>query len=75
MADQSEPKARYPKQEVAEGQKHGYIGDVEIYDPAEAEAGHTNVKTQVVRGDKARDPEGDKPVKGTIGVTQDANAE
>ena len=33
MAQDSEPKARYPKQAVADGQEHGYIGDVEVYEP------------------------------------------
>ena len=47
MADQNEPKARYPRQEVAEGQKHGYIGDVEVYDPVGVgEPGYSNVKTE-----------------------------
>lgn len=42
MADQDEPKGRYPKQEVSPGQKHGYIGDVEVYEPAHNEAGYSN---------------------------------
>lgn len=45
MADQTEPKARYPRQEVSEGQKHGYIGEVEVYDPPQAEGGYSNVET------------------------------
>lgn len=42
MADTTEPKARYPRQEVAEGQKHGYIGEVEVYDPPQQEPGYSN---------------------------------
>jgi hypothetical protein len=31
---EAEQRSRYPKQEVNEGQKHGYIGaDVDVYDP------------------------------------------
>lgn len=45
MADQDEPKARYPKQEVGQGQKHGYIGDVEVYEPEHNEAGFSNAET------------------------------
>lgn len=25
-----DPKVRYPEMEVSEGQKHGYVGDVEV---------------------------------------------
>ena len=36
MADQDEPKARYPKAEgLPKGAEHGYLGDVEVYDPAD----------------------------------------
>jgi hypothetical protein len=36
MADQQEPKARYPKADgLPEGAEHGYLGDVEVYDPAD----------------------------------------
>lgn len=44
MADQDEPKARYPRQEVNEGQVHGYLGDVEVYDPVKSESGFSNAK-------------------------------
>ena len=33
MIESPEGPLRLPKQQVAEGQKHGYIGDVETYDP------------------------------------------
>lgn len=39
--DQEEPAARYPRAvALKDGQKHGYVGKVELYDPPEA--GHTN---------------------------------
>ena len=41
-----EPKARYPKQEVSEGQEHGYIGEVEVYEPPTSEGGFSNVETE-----------------------------
>lgn len=44
MADQTEPKGRYPRQEVAEGQEHGYIGEIEVYDPPENAAGYSNAE-------------------------------
>lgn len=46
MADQDEPKGRYPKQEVNPGQKAGYIGDIEVYEPAHNEAGFSNAETE-----------------------------
>lgn len=55
MADQTEPKGRYPRQEVSEGQKHGYIGEVEVYDPPEQEAGFSNAEA----------PKAQKPAKAT----------
>ncbi len=33
MIESPEGPLRLPKQQVAEGQTHGYIGDVETYDP------------------------------------------
>jgi hypothetical protein len=42
--NQKEPQIRYPKQEVADGQEHGYIGDVEVYDPPQQEAGFSNAE-------------------------------
>lgn len=46
MADSAEPKGRYPRQEVSEGQVHGYIGDVDVYDPPEQEPGYSNASTK-----------------------------
>lgn len=63
MADQEEPKARYPKVDpdsLAEGAEHGYIGSVEVYDPNSA--GHSNVKVgKAAKGDT-------KPVVGAAGT-------
>lgn len=61
MADQPEPKARYPKAKgLQEGAKHGYIGDVEVYDPDEP--GRSNTTTgKASKGDA-------KAVVGTVGV-------
>lgn len=53
MADATEPKGRYPRQEVAEGQKHGYIGEVEVYDPPHAEAGYSNADTAPAGGNRS----------------------
>lgn len=41
MIEYPEGPIRMPKQEVAEGQKHGYIGAVETYEPPKE--GSTNV--------------------------------
>lgn len=46
MADQEEPKGRYPKQEVNPGQKAGYIGEVDVYEPEHHEAGFSNAETE-----------------------------
>lgn len=65
MADPTgEPKGRYPKQEVNDGQKHGYIGDVEVYDPNFQEAGFSNA--QATAEDQAP---AEKPVAGVTGTT------
>lgn len=45
MTDNAEPKARFPRQEVNEGQEHGYLGDVEVYDPPQQEGGFSNVSS------------------------------
>lgn len=66
MSDQDEPKARYPRQEVADGQKHGYIGNVEVYDPPENAAGHSNAKAT---NQSAKDVQpSEKPIVGDAGV-------
>lgn len=54
MADSTEPKGRYPKQEVNPGQKHGYIGEVDVYDPPEQEAGFSNADTAAAGGTSSR---------------------
>ena len=62
MADNEEPKARYPKVDpdsLQPGAKHGYIGAVEVYDPAEP--GHSNVV--VGKADKGKPT----PVVGLVG--------
>jgi hypothetical protein len=63
MADQEEPKARYPKVDpdtLPKGAEHGYIGAVEVYDPANP--GHSNV----VVGKPAKGSS--KPVVGQTGT-------
>jgi hypothetical protein len=78
MADQTEPKGRYPRQEVAEGQVHGYIGEVEVYDPPQAEAGYSNAKAPKTTKASAKDSApAEAPVageKGVIGADEGADA-
>lgn len=69
MAGEGDAKARYPRQEVNEGQKHGYLGDVDVYEP-EPEAGRSNVAA-----DKASAKRGKSDSGGTIGNTTDADTE
>lgn len=45
MIESPEGPVRLPKQQVAEGQTHGYIGDVETYDPPKE--GSSNVTPDV----------------------------
>ena len=45
MIESPEGPVRMPKQQVAEGQTHGYIGDVETYDPPKD--GSSNVTPDV----------------------------
>ena len=45
MIESPEGPLRLPKQQVAEGQTHGYIGDVETYDPPAQ--GHSNAVPDV----------------------------
>lgn len=58
-----EPKARYPKVDpdtLPEGAQHGYLGEVEVYDPAQP--GHSNtVVGKAPKGDSTK-------VKGVVGV-------
>jgi hypothetical protein len=68
MADQTEPKSRYPKQEVAEGQKHGYIGDVETYDPPQSEPGYSNAKTTTTKQSAKDVTPAEKPIAGATGL-------
>lgn len=74
MAGEGDAKARFPRQEVHEGQKHGYLGDVEVYDPAPV--GDSNVTA----ADRASDrPKGKNAPKteagGTIGAVTDEDTE
>lgn len=73
MADSTEPQGRYPKQEVSPGQKHGYIGDIEVYDPPQAEAGYSNAETTTTRSTTTRTTKEDvtpaeKPIVGSTGL-------
>ena len=64
MADQVEPKARYPKEDpdnLQKGAKHGYLGDVETYDPNEP--GHSNVTAE-------KAPKESGKVAGAVGTTK-----
>lgn len=54
MADSTEPKARYPRQEVSAGQKHGYIGEVEVYDQPQQEAGYSNSESATAGGTSSK---------------------
>lgn len=67
MADQQEPKASFPRQEVSEGQVHGYIGNVEMTEPPEP--GDSNVKSvKAPSGDKAKSAPEDKAIAGSTGT-------
>jgi hypothetical protein len=44
MTAQEDPKPRFPRQYVGDGQVHGYIGDVEVYE-RETATGDALVKT------------------------------
>jgi hypothetical protein len=44
MTAQEDPKPRFPRQDVGDGQVHGYVGDVEVYD-RETATGDALVKT------------------------------
>lgn len=69
MAGEGDAKARFPRQEVHQGQKHGYLGDVEVYDPTPA--GDSNVSTAADRPSGKR---GKTETGGTIGHTTDEDA-
>lgn len=69
MAGEGDAKARFPRQEVHEGQKHGYLGDVEVFDPAPA--GDSNVTA----ADKGSGKRGKTASGATIGHSTDADAE
>lgn len=74
MAGEGDAKARFPRQQVGDGQKHGYLGDVETYDPAVEAPGHTNAATVASErpaGKKAPTTE----TGGTIGVVTDADVQ
>jgi hypothetical protein len=44
MTAQEDPQPRFPRQDVGDGQVHGYIGDVEVYD-RETATGDALIKT------------------------------
>lgn len=46
--DTGDARARFPEMPVSEGQKHGYIGDVEVTQPEDTEPGHSNSADQPV---------------------------
>ena len=50
MIEYPEGPLRLPKQQVAEGQTHGYIGDVETYDPPKD--GSSNVVPDVATAER-----------------------
>ena len=50
MIESPEGPVRLPKQQVAEGQTHGYIGDVETYDPPRE--GSSNVVPDVATAER-----------------------
>lgn len=50
MIESPEGPVRMPKQQVAEGQTHGYIGDVETYDPPKE--GSSNVVPDVATAER-----------------------
>ncbi len=50
MIESPEGPLRLPKQHVAEGQTHGYIGDVETYDPPKE--GSSNVVPDVATAER-----------------------
>lgn len=69
MADPQEPKARYPQQEVNEGQKHGYIGeDVEVYDEATGKKVGKGVKPSVATSGVDEAGAGSTEIVGTMGT-------
>ncbi|MDE3095596.1 MAG: hypothetical protein KGK07_06305 [Chloroflexota bacterium] len=50
MIESPEGPVRLPRQQVAEGQTHGYIGDVETYDPPKE--GSSNVVPDVATAER-----------------------
>lgn len=66
MAGTGDAPARFPRQEVADGQKHSYIGDVDVYDPPKA--GDSNTAA-----DRAKSTTKTKGIAGTTGVVTDAD--
>lgn len=63
MAGEGDAKARFPRQEVHEGQKHGYLGEVEVFDPEPA--GSSNATA----ADLPTAKRGRTPTGGVIGQT------
>ena len=50
MAGQGDAHARYPRQEVAPGQTHGYLGDVEVYDEPKPSDQNTPTAADIASG-------------------------
>lgn len=75
MAGEGDAKARFPRQEVHEGQAHGYLGDVEVYDPEPV--GASNAPTAADRAaERPVQPKGRKTeAGGAIGTVTDEDTE
>lgn len=71
MAGEGDAKARFPRQEVNEGQEHGYLGDVEVYDPEVHAPGHSNTTA----ADKASGKRGKTDAGALVGHTTDADVQ
>lgn len=71
MAGEGDARARFPRQDVNEGQKHGYLGDVEIYEPDVAAPGHSNAPA----ADRPSGKRGKTETGGLVGNTTDADVQ
>lgn len=69
MAGEGDAKARFPRQEVNDGQKHGYLGDVDVYDPPPVGDSNTTA------ADKASGKRGKSPTGALVGHTTDADVQ
>lgn len=70
MAGEGDVKARFPKQEVGDGQKHGYLGDVEVYEPEETAPGFSNTAADKASGKRGKTESG-----ALVGNTTDADVQ